>query len=145
MNNKGFTMVELLGVVVLLGILMAAAIGGVSIYKDKAAEQAYDTIAKTAMNATKNYMMDYPSKKKNVGEFEIIDITDLYEDQYMEIPADPRNDGKACGGEVKAIIIENGTGGSKLQEYKYEVKVCCTNYSKLYKFPEGTISDTTCS
>ena len=145
MNNKGFTMVELLGVVVILGILMATAVAGVSIYKDKAAQQAYDTIAETSMNATKNYMMKYPSGNLGVGEYEVFDILDLYNEQYMERPADPKDDGKLCKGEVKAIVSSKGNTGSKLQEFKYEVKLCCANYSKLYKFPEGSVTDTVCS
>ena len=145
MNNKGFTMVEILGVTVLLGILMSVAIGGVVIYKDKAAQQAYDTMAKSSMNAAKNYMIDYPSKKVKVGEYETFDILDLYNDQYLERPADPKNEGKLCKGEVKAILSSKGAGGASLQEYRYEVKICCANYSKLYKYPEGTVTATTCS
>ena len=58
-NNKGFTMVELLGVMVILAILSGVAIGAVYIYREKAEQQSYDTMAQSAVRSTENYLMDH--------------------------------------------------------------------------------------
>ena len=136
MNNKGFSMVELLGVIVILGILMATAVGGVYIYRQKAEQQGFDTLANSAMNAAKNYVMDHPGTTE-------VTINDLYEDNYLEKPSDPRNSGSVCTGKV-TISVAGVAADENIDEYKYDVKLCCANYSKLYKFPGGTVSDTTC-
>ena len=47
-NNKGFTMVELLTTITIMGILMAVGISAVFIYIEKTRKQAVDTIASTA-------------------------------------------------------------------------------------------------
>lgn len=134
MNNKGFTMVEILGVVVILGILMSVAIGGVTIYRDKAAQQSYDTMAKSSTNAVTNYIMDYPDDSGAVF------IKDLYEESYLERPADPNDEGKECNG-VVVYNKNSGTGGDKLDSYDYKVHLCCANYEKTYNYPSGTVTD----
>ena len=135
MNNKGFTMIEILGVVVLLGILMSTAVIGVSIYKKKAEEDAVEIMANTAMNATKNYLIDHPSDDLNF----VVSLNKLYNSGYMERPVDPSEENKMCIGEVEAIKISDS-----LKTYEYEVKVCCSLYSKLYKFPGNIVTDITC-
>ena len=42
MNKKAFTMVELLGVLVILGILSGVSVTAVYKYKEKAQKQAYE-------------------------------------------------------------------------------------------------------
>lgn len=140
MNNKGFTMVELLGVVLILGILMTTAVVGVSKYKENAERDAVEVLANTAMNSSKNYLLDYPSDNTTV----IVSISDLYDKQYMERPTDPKVKDKVCTGQVKIIRTNPAASAASIKKYRYEVKVCCTGYSKLYKFPEKTVADTTC-
>ncbi len=57
-NNKGFTMVELLTTITIMGILMAVGISAVFIYIEKTRKQAVDTIASTAYDGMIMYMMD---------------------------------------------------------------------------------------
>ena len=44
MNNKGFTLVEILATIAILGILSGIVIGGVQKYIEKSRQQAYDTM-----------------------------------------------------------------------------------------------------
>jgi len=133
MNNKGFTMVEILGVVVIMGILMAVAVGAVSLYRDRATNQAYDTLAKSASGAAANYIMDYPDNKGAVL------LEDLHDDQYIERPADPNNENKDCEG----VVVYNKTSGTgdKIDSYDYKVHLCCSNYARTYHYPSGTVTE----
>lgn len=140
MNNKGFTMVELLGTIAILGILMTIAVVSVSRYKVNAERDAIDILANTAMNSAKNYVLDYPSDNATIT----VSIADLYDGQYMERPTDPKVKERVCTGEVKAIRTNPAASPTSIKKYRYEVKVCCTGYSRLYKFPEKTVTDTTC-
>ena len=133
MNNKGFSMMELLGVIVILGILMAVAVGGVYIYHQKAEQQGYDTIAKSSSEAIENYLMDYPDDKGSVY------IKDLYEDNYIERPADPKDGTKTCDGVV--IYDKTSGSGNALDSYEYTVHLCCQTYEKTYTYPDGEIKD----
>ena len=58
LNNKGFSLVELLTTVTILGILMAVAVASVFVYLDNSRKQAMDTIASTSYDGMVNYMME---------------------------------------------------------------------------------------
>ena len=62
-NNKGFTLVEILVAIALLGVLMTLAAQAYNVYKKKARQQAYDTMAKTATTAATNYLMENAQSK----------------------------------------------------------------------------------
>ena len=65
MNNKGFTFVEILAVIVLIGILSSIAIIGVSRYRENAKNKDYEALAKSSYNAMEEYMMKHPYKKED--------------------------------------------------------------------------------
>ena len=57
-NNKGMTMIELLGVITLLGIILVVAVPNVYKYATKSRNQAYDTMAKSLYEAAQARFMD---------------------------------------------------------------------------------------
>ena len=58
LNNKGFTLVELLAVVVLLSILIAITIPSVNYLIDKSKEDNYNSLKKNIISAAKVYLSD---------------------------------------------------------------------------------------
>ena len=69
LNKKGFTLVEVLAVVVILGIIMLIAIPNVNKLIMRNKKENCEAMKKNIINATKNYFSDYRYKiSVNVAE-----------------------------------------------------------------------------
>lgn len=88
-NNKGFSLVELLGVMVILGILISSSVIAYSRYRKSARIQSYDTMASSAADAAAQYAMDYQGTKD-------VTLEDLYEGQYLSSLSDTGKKDKTC-------------------------------------------------
>lgn len=130
LNNKGFSLVEILAAIAILAILMMVAMTAYNTYKKKAKAQAYDTMAKAARDAAENYLMDNPSTKR-------VSFEKLWDEQYIDTIVDPGKQTQNCSGKV---IIENeeSTENKVLDMNKYTVNICCKKYNYTYFYPEGT-------
>ena len=128
MNNKGFTLVELLAVVAILGLLTTLAVVAYSQYIQKAKDRGFDLLAKSAANAAEEYNMDH------IG-ITTISLEDLVKEDYLENKKDPNEKDKECDGSVKITHVINEKG---LDTYYYEVTLICNTQSYTYCFPEGT-------
>ena len=122
MNNKGFSLVELLAVIVIISTLAILGVVGYTRYIDYTKQKAYDTMAKSAANATAEYTMDF------IG-VDSVTLADLTELEYLEFPTD------ACKGKVDITYNENDEG---LDTEDYTVYICCANYTYKYEFPGGS-------
>jgi len=133
-NNKGFTLVEIMSVVVILGIIAIIAVTAYSKHLNDTRNKDYDFMAKSASNAAAEFAMDH---------FGINEVTlkELYEGEYLEYPQDPSNKGKMCTGSVKITNTNNHDG---IDTEKYDVTICCANFSYIYHFPGGSKQLTTC-
>lgn len=128
-------MVEVLAVVVILGILAIVAVPSVYRYVTQSEEQSYDTMAKSARQATESYLLDHSS---NSGTLR---IKNLIEDEYLERTVDPNDNSKICDGYVIYKLVPGDE--DTLDEYEYTVNLCCINYEKAYMFPSGEKKDIT--
>ena len=136
LNKKGFSLVELLAAIVILGIMITLATVAYSRYRQHAKQQAYDTLAKTASEAAAQYTMDNPEKQIWSVSFER-----WYEGEYMSSLSDPGKKNKQCKGDVVLRTIKEETIGS-LDTKEYTVHVCCKNYNYTYVFPGGSKTKT---
>ena len=93
MNKKGFTMVELLGTIVILGILMSVAIAAYSTIRERSAKKTYNLLHKGVADAAENYFLDVPGDDN-------ITVDDLVEQDYLEPANDPWDPDKKCVGRV---------------------------------------------
>ena len=129
MKNKGFTMVELLAVIAILGIMTGLAISAYTRYKEKTKNNAYDIMASSASSAAESYIMDHSTATS-------VYFDTLIEEGYLENTVDPGNSNDICKGKV---VIKKGDLGTetKLQSNKYSVSLCCNNYNYTYEYPNG--------
>ncbi len=137
MKDSGFSLVELLAAVALLGILTGVAVGAVTGYIDKAKNQAYNSLYKAAYEGCENYVLE-------TGAAQILDnnatgsvsITKLTDDGYITDPIDPNTKTKCTG----TVNYKMKKGSGKVADtLVFKVSLSCPGRSSLPAkvFPEG--------
>lgn len=126
-NNKGFSLVELLGVIVILGILMSVSIEAYSRYKRHATDEAYIALSDGAANAGENYFMENTNTNSiSIGELVSLD--------YLENATDPANKDTDCTGTVTKHTLTKGDGKT-LDVQSLKVNIKCKNHETCYIYP----------
>lgn len=135
MNKKGFTMVELLGTVVILGILISIGIATYSGQRERSARKSYNLIHSGAASAAENYFMDYPSEDE-------VTIEKLVEDEYLESAKDPWDGDHKCTGKVDISSIEGDDEDDEaLELHNYRVQLKCIKGCTCLVYPNKTPCD----
>lgn len=101
MNKKGFTLVELIGVVVILGLIALIAFPSLLNQINNSKKQISDSQKELIIAATKNYVEENKNEYANKNSFEI-DADTLVNNNYLnkEILESYKNKKK-----VKVIIV----------------------------------------
>lgn len=136
MNKKGFTLVELLAVVVILAIILAIAVPAISTLISSSSTQAYQSNEKMIAKAAKTYLgAGYSSLPTDVGYGTVVQLTDLVSNNFMNTIVDVKNTATSCTGYV--VVGKKSDGGF---EYTPFIK-CGTNYeTKGYQSTNLSIS-----
>lgn len=134
MNRKGFTMIELLATIVILGILMSLGIMAYTYNRDRSAKKAYKLMHSNVSSAAENYFMD------NMAMDEV-SLETLVSDQYLESAQDPWDKDGKCTGEVSidSVIDEEEDA---LPLYNYKVQLKCSKGCTCLIYPNK--SNCTC-
>lgn len=123
-NDRGFSLVELLGVIVILGVLSGVAIIAVSRHLNNSKDKSYQIMEESVYVAAQNYVLD--SIDKFSGN-KTVKIEKLVEDGYLDSLIDPaKKDGSECGGTVE--ITSRDTVSGEIGELEYTVKLVCSMY-----------------
>lgn len=132
-------MIELLGVIVILGLISFIAVAAVTKYVGTSRSKAFVLLSQSAYQATENCILHEKLPQCRVGE--TIDIqNDLYKNGYIEKPINPVKanikdrdekgnyiDGaNLCSGTVK--IEDTGYVDNAITSYKYTVDLNCPGY-----------------
>ena len=83
-NKKGFTMVELLAVIVILGIIMLMGIPAVNRYTQKGRDSYYENQKRNLISATKSYMDNTSLRPERVGDFYDVSLDELINKKYID-------------------------------------------------------------
>lgn len=137
-NKKGFTIVELLGVIIILSVLFFIAVPAVSKYYTKSKMKAYYDLEKTMKSSATNYLLEYSSEiPNNIGDIKEITLKTLIDTRYVEDIVDlDQKDIKCDYDKSKVIVtrvevIKDDPLDNTIDNIKLDYKVClvCSNYS----------------
>jgi type IV pilus assembly protein PilA len=102
-KRKGFTLVELLAVIVILAIILVIAIPNIIKVIDKAKLDIYKRNENLIINATRNYLASNLDKSPlNVGDISIINLSELKNNNMIGEIKDP-NGNNNCDGKISII------------------------------------------
>ena len=104
MKKKGFTLVELLGVITVLGITALLIIPSVEKIIKKNKEKALENNKKTIITATKNWITDNKQKIMDGDEY-IITVGDLKTSGYLEFNIKNPVTEKCISNETEILIV----------------------------------------
>ena len=127
LSKKGFTMVELLAVIVIIGILAGVGVPAVSKYLKDTRLKDYATMEQNSRTAAENYIID-----NNI---------DVMGKTTIDINTDLTENSKECGGKV--TIYRNKTEVGALPSYSYCVNVKCSTYETKFNSKDRNKSDIT--
>ena len=123
-KTKGFTLIEIIATVAILGIMSVIAIVSVNGIIQKGKDEHYKAIEENTALATESYVQtnrdDLP---KNVGEKKKIPLRTLVEKNYIEPPEDYYN--KQCNLDNSYVIVYKYSKNS----YSYTTYLDCPNYN----------------
>ena len=129
MNKKGFTMVELMAVITILGILMSLAYMGVTQYLERARDATYEDFEENIRTGATNYLIDHTGYIPDVGESIVIDVSKLICEGYVEELQDPHSPtkGGTCNLNSYAIVTREEDTSSNMM-ITYEACLSCSEY-----------------
>ena len=127
MNKKGFTMLELLAVIIILGILMSLAYTSISKYLNQAKEATYSDFEQNIKDGVTNYLIDHTGSIPNVGESLVVDVEKLVCEGYVESLQDPHESARTCNLESYAIVKRNNNTGYNM-DIDYDACLVCAGY-----------------
>lgn len=111
MNKKGFSLVELMIVVVIMGILIAVAIPLYSAIQKNANNKTCSTNIKNIQTNAASYMTNYNAKVSVVG-----DLESMFADKTL--PECPLSKDGKHNNDYKIEIDDNGAAKVECQNYK---------------------------
>ena len=126
-NKKGFTMLELLAVIIILGILISLAYTSISRYINQARSTTYEDFEKNITSGVTNYLIDHTGSIPNEGESLVVDVEKLVCEGYVEDLQDPRKSSKTCNLDSYAIVKRNANTGYNM-DIDYEACLVCAGY-----------------
>ncbi len=123
-NKNGFTLIEILAVIVIMGILSGLGIVSVRAILNKANEKYYESQKKSMLMATKSYVQDNRnSLPKSIGETKIIYLYNLQKKKYIGEVLDRHNN--SCSSDKTEDDSYVKITKTSKTEYSYYVYLAC--------------------
>lgn len=113
LNRKGFTLVELMAVIAIIGILSGFAVMAVTGYKERTRKKLYTNYEKQMKDATVNYFTKNIDEIPDVNNSTTINLQKLVDDNYLESFTDPLKESSKCTGKIIVTNKSNIHSGSQ--------------------------------
>ena len=134
MNNKGFSLIELLAVIIIIGIVALIAVPSVSQYINKASDTSYSSYERSMEDAAKNMIMDCETDLTLNCNLKLpytttttttIKLKILVNEGYIDKMKDPQSNAE-CNTETSYVEITLPKANTA--EYKYKACLYCGDY-----------------
>ena len=128
-NSQGFTLIEIIGVIIIIGVIMIIGTVAVSGYIESSKERTYESYKKDLEGATDNLMIECISGNEEgcdipeYGRDIKISYNELVEKGYSDRLKDPEGEGY-CD---KSYVIAKNTSENGV-ELEYQVCLYCSKY-----------------
>ena len=128
-DRKGFTLIEILAVIVIIGILAIIVVPSVTIYLTNTRSETFIAHEKTMEEAAKSYTVDCingqnPCTLPAKGNSKELHLKELIEKEYSSRLQNPQGKNTFCDEEKSYVIITNDN-----DEYEFESCLYCGSYS----------------
>jgi len=130
-KRAGFTLVELLGLIIIFGLLIAIAFPAVSRYVKEIRNTAY-TLHEGDMKTAAANMMSECVQNDSIdcvpekGESKTVYLSELIDTKYTKPIRDPGNEAGYCKEDESYVIVTNTS--NNVVDLDYEVCLKCSNY-----------------
>ena len=132
-NNRGFTLIEVIGVVIILGIIAVIAISTYRSNERTFREEYYDSLVRTITDSGQEYFTDYRKYKPNtVLEARKVPLVTLETENYIETIKDYK--GEECNKDSYVLIVKEDR-----DNYSYHTCLICE--SDEYSNTDDTFCD----
>lgn len=134
MNKKGFSLIELLAVVVILGLISIIALGSYNRQLKKTREESFKMAEKTFINDVKDAYADCLSNTKNLFcsnhpnfgyQNETISLKELVETGYSEKIKNPYHTDSYCDMNLSYVKVRVNNTSMNNRDISYEVCLVC--------------------
>lgn len=133
MRKNGFTLIEMLAVLVILGILSVVAIAGTMKYLEQAKKQTMNDYEVSMYNAARNYLIKNTGKIPNSGSTNYINLATLIDSGYIKALKDPYNKSENCNESLSKVTITNNGDVGVNADLVYTVFLKCSKEeTKIY-------------
>ena len=128
MKNKGFTLVELLAVILLLAVLLAIAVPSLQKVLSNTKNKTYEAFEDTMESAATNYLMNHLEFLPGVSGSLAISAKSLIREGYLETMEDPEVESAICDNESYIIIKQVSAGNGFNLDLDYQPCLICSRY-----------------
>lgn len=137
MNRKGFSLIELLAVIIILGFIASIAVGAYYRHLKTTRDDSFKMAEKTFLNDVKDAYADCLSNSKNLFcsnhpdfgyQNETIFLKELIENEYSEKIKNPYQLDSFCDMELSYVKVNvNNSTNINNKDISYEVCLVCGN------------------
>lgn len=129
MNNKGFSLVELLAVIAIMGILSGMTILAVDKYTSNAKRKTYKNFEDNLKGAAMNYLSSH-TELATVSGGQTLNYDTLVKEQFLVVLKDPSNQSKECS---MSYVKVTGKRENDSYNISFDYKVCliCPGYKSV--------------
>ena len=128
MNKKGFTLVELLAVICILGVLGTIGIASTRMYIVQSRKKSYKMMSQSIYEATMNCIIQNKCQAPTTDKV-VINTSFLIDNGYIKELKNPISNNEPCKGKI-TITNESNNIVSEYQKYKYNVELICDGVAK---------------